>query len=87
VQDHYWIEVSQGDSWLPLDPSFPRAVVGESYGVAGARFDQPAEDAYVTIRIRYQRQLLSGEQRLDFEMHAIPRQALRTILQFSIQAH
>ncbi len=59
VKDHYWLEVRQGNGWLPLDPSFPRASVGESYGVAKARFDQPSEEAYATIKILYKRQLFS----------------------------
>ena len=59
VADHYWVEVRQGDRWIPMDPSFPRAVLGEAYGVAAARMDQPADDAYATITIRYKRELLS----------------------------
>ena len=59
MKDHYWLEVRQGDGWLPLDPSFPRAVIGEAYGVAKARMDQLPEEAYATIRILYKRQLLS----------------------------
>lgn len=29
-RDHVWAEVFQGDDWLPLDPSFPRAESGEA---------------------------------------------------------
>lgn len=61
VKDHYWLEVRQGDSWLPLDPSFPRAVIGEAYGVAKERMDQVPEDAYATIKIVYKRQLVSSK--------------------------
>jgi len=60
VKDHYWLEVRQGDGWIPLDPSFPRAVIGEAYGVAKQRMDQIPEEAYTTVRILYKHQLVSG---------------------------
>lgn len=43
VRDHYWLEVNQGATWLPLDPSFPRATIGEAYGTASDRFTEPAD--------------------------------------------
>lgn len=60
VADHYWLEIRQGDSWLPLDPSFPRAAVGEAYGVAEERMAQPGREASVLLAIRYKRQFASG---------------------------
>jgi len=59
VKDHYWLEVRQGDGWLPLDPSFPRAVIGEAYGVVREHMEQLPEDVYATIKILYKRQLVS----------------------------
>lgn len=41
VKTHYWVEVDQGSSWLPLDPSFPRAKAGESYARPVKYFDGP----------------------------------------------
>jgi hypothetical protein len=49
VRDHYWVEVNQGATWLPLDPSFPRAKVGEAYGTATDRFSEPPPDLYQRI--------------------------------------
>ncbi len=46
VRDHYWIEVNQGATWLPIDPSFPRAKIGEAYGTASDRFTEPPADLY-----------------------------------------
>ena len=49
VRDHYWVEVNQGTAWLPLDPSFPRAKIGEAYGTAADRFSEPPPDLYQRV--------------------------------------
>jgi hypothetical protein len=51
AQDHVWVEVFQGDDWLPLDPSFPRATPGEAYAVADARFERPPRELFQHVRI------------------------------------
>ena len=43
AEEHVWVEVFQGDDWLPLDPSFPRAAIGEAYARARETFSAPAE--------------------------------------------
>lgn len=53
VQKHYWVEVNQGDdSWLPLDPSFPRAKIGEAYARAEQVYQQAQDDWKQVISIR-----------------------------------
>lgn len=41
VREHVWVEVFQGDGWLPLDPAFPRAVAGEAYARLRETFEEP----------------------------------------------
>ena len=54
VRDHYWVEVNQGSTWLPLDPSFPRARIGEAYGTATDRFAEPPADLYQRIEFAWE---------------------------------
>ena len=51
ARDHFWVEVFQGADWLPLDPSFPRAVPGEAYAEATSRFERPADDLWQTVTV------------------------------------
>lgn len=51
VQSHFWLEVDQGGAWLPLDPSFPRAQVGESYAEAAKRFDELPEELFQSLSV------------------------------------
>ncbi len=53
VRDHYWLEVNQGTTWLPLDPSFPRAKIGEAYGTALDRFTEPPAELYQRIEFTW----------------------------------
>ena len=53
VRDHYWLEVNQGSTWLPLDPSFPRAKVGEAYGTATDRFNEPPADLHQRVEFTW----------------------------------
>jgi hypothetical protein len=41
VREHVWVEVFQGDDWLPLDPAFPRAIPGEAYATQRETFEDP----------------------------------------------
>ncbi len=55
--EHVWLEVDQGDgSWLPLDPAFPRAVMGEAYAEAEERLDElpDAMEQRLTLVLREQ---------------------------------
>jgi hypothetical protein len=63
AKEHYWLEVNQGESWLPLDPSFPRAKAGEAYGKAKDFFDEIPDDAYQYVKITLKQQTSSGEMR------------------------
>jgi large repetitive protein len=64
ASQHIWLELDQGDdSWLPLDPSFPRAVMGETYAQAKQRFTDLPDTLYHRISIRHVEQLASGQQR------------------------
>ena len=51
ARDHFWVEVFQGADWLPLDPSFPRAVPGEAYAEARSRFERPPDDVWQTVTV------------------------------------
>ena len=52
VKIHYWVEVDQGTSWLPLDPSFPRAKAGESYARSAKYFDGPPRKLQQRMTLR-----------------------------------
>ena len=58
--DHFWVEVYQPGNWLPLDPSFPRAVPGESYAAVVARHDAIPKDNYQTLRLSLKQELSDG---------------------------
>jgi len=64
---HYWVEVDQGDSWLPLDPSFPRAKMGESYGKKSDIFDDLPGEAYQSLTISLMQRAASGQTRTIIE--------------------
>ncbi len=53
VRDHYWLELNQGSTWLPLDPSFPRAKIGEAYGTAIDRFTDPPAGLYQRLEFAW----------------------------------
>ncbi len=62
--DHVWLELDQGDgTWLPLDPSFPRAKPGEAYTKALARLDDLPEDLHQRIRLTLHEETVGGETR------------------------
>jgi hypothetical protein len=62
--DHVWLELDQGDgTWLPLDPSFPRAKPGEAYAKPAARPDDLPEDMYQRIRLTLHEETAGGETR------------------------
>lgn len=64
VADHVWLELDQGDgTWLPLDPSFPRAKPGEAYAKAVARPDDLPEDLHQHIRLTLHEETAGGETR------------------------
>lgn len=53
VRRHYWVELRQSDgSWLPLDPSFPRAKVGEAYAKASHHYEGPRPEWDHRLAIR-----------------------------------
>ncbi|MCJ7837674.1 MAG: hypothetical protein MUP61_00475 [Burkholderiales bacterium] len=62
--DHVWLELDQGnDTWLPLDPAFPRAKVGEAYAEAGDRADQLPATLYHRLRVSAHESYVDGDQR------------------------
>lgn len=64
LSDHVWLEVDQGgESWLPLDPSFPRARVGEAYATAQERFDELPGDMYQRIVLTVHEETAGGAKR------------------------
>lgn len=63
VRDHFWVEVFQGDTWLPLDPSFPRARIGESYATGSERFDAPADALFQRIEATLKEETVNGQSR------------------------
>jgi hypothetical protein len=53
VSQHYWLEINQGNNqWLPLDPAFPRAKIGEAYARADKHYDQMQQEWQQLIAIR-----------------------------------
>jgi len=63
VSDHMWVEVFQGETWLPLDPSFPRAKVGESYAQGSERFDAPADALFQRVDAVLKEETVNGRSR------------------------
>ncbi len=63
VADHVWVEVFQGETWLPLDPSFPRAKIGEAYAQGSERFDAPADALFQRIDATLKEETVSGKSR------------------------
>jgi hypothetical protein len=62
--DHVWLELDQGDgTWLPLDPSFPRAKPGEAYATPAARPDDLPEDMHQRISLTLHEETAGGETR------------------------
>ncbi len=71
VRTHHWVEVEQADgTWLPLDPSFPRARIGEAYAAAGARYEEPAGKWQHRIALRLLQQTADGRTATLFEAEA-----------------
>ena len=65
ARDHIWLEVDQGNgSWLPLDPSFPRARIGEAYAKADKHFESLPDTLYQTLSISVHEETISGNKRL-----------------------
>ena len=63
VADHMWVEVFQGETWLPLDPSFPRAKVGESYAQGSERFDTPPDALFQRVDATLKEETVNGRSR------------------------
>ncbi|HLE57837.1 MAG TPA: transglutaminase family protein, partial [Rhodothermia bacterium] len=63
VRDHMWVEVFQGSDWLPLDPSFPRAKIGETYAQGSERFDTPADALFHRIQATLREETVNGQSR------------------------
>jgi len=63
VRDHVWVEVFQGESWLPVDPSFPRARIGETYAQGTERFDTPADALFHRIQATLREETVNGQSR------------------------
>ena len=63
VADHMWVEVFQGETWLPLDPSFPRAKIGEAYAQGSERFDTPADALFQRVDATLKEETVSGKSR------------------------
>ena len=58
--DHFWVEVYQPGNWLPADPSFPRAALGEAYAHAKARYDEIPDKYHQTLSISLKQELRDG---------------------------
>jgi transglutaminase-like putative cysteine protease len=63
VRDHIWVEVFQGESWLPLDPSFPRAKIGEAYAPGSEQFDTPADALFQRVEATLREETTNGQSR------------------------
>ena len=58
--DHVWVEVYQPGTWLPLDPSFPRAQPGEAYAAAKSRYDEIPQSLFQTVTMTLWQELRDG---------------------------
>jgi hypothetical protein len=64
LSHHVWLEVDQGgENWLPLDPSFPRARIGEAYAAAKERLDDLPGDMYQRIVLTVHEETSDGAKR------------------------
>lgn len=55
VRRHFWVQRADGDNWVDLDPSFPRAEPGKAFTSRISTFD-PSDDAlrtWVSIILEY----------------------------------
>ena len=69
VRRHYWVELKQGEgNWLPLDPSFPRAKIGESYAKATHHYDHPPDEWSQRISIRLLQKTADNHTRILLKM-------------------
>lgn len=63
--DHFWLELNQGDgNWLPLDPSFPRARIGEAYAKPIELFEKLPEELYQSITLTLHEETTDGKSRI-----------------------
>jgi len=59
TSQHFWLELAQGDdSWLPLDPSFPRARIGEAYAEAKEYFNTLPASLHHRIQLKFKQQTM-----------------------------
>lgn len=63
VRNHMWVEVFQGQTWLPLDPSFPRAKIGEAYAQSTEQLDAPADAIFHTVEASLKEETQNGQTR------------------------
>ncbi len=69
VLTHYWLEIDQGaGNWLPLDPSFPRARIGEAYAKAENYYDQPLQAWHQIVSVRLMRKTMDGSTAILFDI-------------------
>jgi hypothetical protein len=61
AKDHFWVEMYQPDSWLPLDPSFPSARPGEAYAHALARYEEVPAEYLQRLKVSLKQELQGGE--------------------------
>lgn len=61
ARDHVWVELFRGDDWLPLDPSFPRATIGEAYAEAEDHFDSVPESLFQRVEISMHAETEDGD--------------------------
>src|SRR5690606_19567534 len=84
--DHVWLEVDQGNgSWLPLDPSFPRAVAGEAYAKAAERLDVLPDSLYQRLSLILQEETAGGDIREAGRFEAPVAALGQTTLSLAIQ--
>lgn len=69
VSKHYWVELDQGSGrWLPLDPSFPRAKIGEAYAKVGRYYDQPLPEWHQTVIVRLFQKTMNNRTKKLFDI-------------------
>ena len=69
VSKHYWLEVNQGTKqWLPLDPSFPRAKIGETYAKAVKHYAEVPDDWKQIVSIKLKQKTKNNKTTTVFDL-------------------
>lgn len=86
TRNHFWVEVLQNGTWMPMDPSFPSAAPGQTFAPVTQRFTELPEALFhrITLRIHleeYQGTQSSRREALTYTARAADLSAVDIFLQ------